>query len=101
MTKIDQTTKFEAEHAARSFARLEADARARCEKAIDAARSDLHEAACALQAGRTPNACGILQTRATDVEMAIGRLAAIREAAPLVNSLWSVFNAAAAAAERD
>ena len=95
MTQINETTRFEAEHAKRQFAALEADARKRCEEAIDAARRDLHEAACALQAGRMPNTCGILQTRATEVEMAIGALAATREAARHFNLLAEAFDAAA------
>ena len=42
-----------------------------------------------------PNTCGILQTRATEVEMAIGALAAMREAARHFNLLAEAFDAAA------
>lgn len=95
MTQIDDATRFEAEHAKREFAALETEARTNLQYRIDQCRSALDEAERRLKAGDMPNTCGILQTRATDIEMAIGRLAALRDAAPHVGSLSRALDARA------
>lgn len=87
MTQITDRNRFEAEHAKRQFAALQTDARDHLRKCIDAARRHLDEAERRLDAGDMPNTCGILQSNATDIEMAIGRLAGLRDAAEHFNSL--------------
>lgn len=95
MAQINDTTKFEAEHAKRRFAELDTEARQHLRTRIAAARRDLDEAERRLDAGDMPNTCGVLQTRATDIEMAIGRLAALRDAAEHFRELAKAFDATA------
>jgi len=96
MTQIDDITKFEAEHAKREFAALEAEARKSLLYRIDRCHEALDEAKHRLLSGEMPNTCGILQTKATDIEMGIGALAALREAARHFKTLASAFDAASA-----
>lgn len=94
MTQINDRTRFEAEHAKRQFAALQAEARDHLRKCIKAARRNLDEAERRLDAGDMPNTCGILQTRATEIEMAIGRMSALRDAAQHFECLTSALDAA-------
>ena len=97
MTQINDDARFETQHAARSFTRLKDDALANLRKCIASARRDLDEAERALNEDRMPNTCGILQTRATNIEMAIGRLAALRDADHMIATFVKVLDAAASA----
>ena len=97
MTQINDSTKFEAEHAKREFAALEAEARKSLLYRIDQCHEALDEAKHRLIRGEMPNTCGILQTKATDIEMGIGSLAALREAARHFKTLATAFDAAIAA----
>jgi len=87
MTQINDTSRFEAEHAKRQFEALHHQTRVSLLRCIDSAIEALDEARRALLEERTPNTCGILQTKATDVEMGIGRLAAMDEAAKCFRAL--------------
>lgn len=87
MTEINDTARFEAEHAKRQFEVLHRMARVNLLRSIDSAIESLDEARRALLEERTPNTCGVLQTKATDVEMGIGRLAAMNEAAKCFHAL--------------
>ncbi|GMV70185.1 MAG: hypothetical protein DYG93_07745 [Leptolyngbya sp. PLA2] len=50
-------------------------------------RRNLDEAERRLDQGEMPNTCGILQSSAFELEMAVARLAAIRDLAPAIESL--------------
>ncbi|MBX3356495.1 MAG: hypothetical protein KF724_12435 [Phycisphaeraceae bacterium] len=93
MSITNDETMFAAQHALRTFEALEEDAHERVAKAIESARRDLDEAQRRLDRDEMPNTCGILQTRATEVEMAIGALAAIRDAARPFKALADAFAA--------
>lgn len=73
--------------AKRSLADLAADAKADVRKRIDDIRRALDDAERRLDAGEMPNACGILQGRAFELEMALSRMVTMRDARPAVEVL--------------
>lgn len=73
--------------AKRSLADLAADAKADVRKRMEDIRRALDDAERRLDAGDMPNACGILQGRAFELEMALARLVAMRDARPAVEIL--------------
>jgi len=88
--ETDTTTdrcNWEVRRAKESLDGLVADARSAIRSKIEWIRRNLDEAERRLDAGEMPNTCGILQSSAMELEMALGRLTTLRDAAPLVGSL--------------
>lgn len=75
------------EFAKRSLADLTTDAKADIRKRMGQIRRALDEAERRLDAGDTPNTCGILQGQAFELEMALARLVAMRDANPAIEIL--------------
>lgn len=75
------------EHAKRSLAGMTDDAKADIRTRIAWIRGKLDEAEHRLDRGEMPNTCGILQGSAFELEMALARLAAMRDAAPAIKIL--------------
>lgn len=83
---------WEIEYAKRTLDGMAEDAKAEVRRRIDWIRRSLDEAERRLDAGEMPNTCGILQSAAPELEMALARYAAMRDAKPAIAIL---LNAAA------
>jgi hypothetical protein len=83
------------EYAKRSLASLADDAKTDIRKRIEWIRRSLDEAEHRLDAGEMPNTCGILQGSAIELEMALARFAAMRDAAPAIAILTDAIDALA------
>lgn len=81
------------EYAKRSLASMTDDAKADIRAKIDWIRGRLDEAEHRLDRGEMPNTCGILQASAMELEMALARLAAMRDAAPAIKILTDALDA--------
>jgi hypothetical protein len=84
------------EYAKRSLASMTDDAKADIRAKIDWIRRSLDEAERRLDAGEMPNPCGILQSSAMELEMALARLTAMRDATPAIKILTDALDASAA-----
>ncbi|KAA0215780.1 MAG: hypothetical protein DYG94_06445 [Leptolyngbya sp. PLA3] len=84
------------EYAKRSIESLAEEAKADLRRRIDWIRRSLDEAEQRLDGGLTPNTCGILQSSAMELEMALARFAAMRDAAPAIKILTDALDAAVA-----
>ena len=84
------------EYAKRSLASMTDDAKADIRAKIDWIRRSLDEAEHRLDRGEMPNTCGILQSSAMELEMALARLTAMRDAAPAIKILTDALDAIAA-----
>ena len=84
---------WKAQLAARSIDAMADEARNEIRRKITAARERLDEAERRLDAGDTPSTCGVLQGAATDLDLAVGRLAALRDAKPAIGILASIAGA--------
>lgn len=96
-TNDDRT--WHIEYAKRSLASMTDDAKADIRAKIDWIRRNLDEAEHRLDRGEMPNTCGILQGSAAGLEMALARLAAMRDATPSIKILTDALDAAAARKE--
>ncbi|MBX3387180.1 MAG: hypothetical protein KF768_11465 [Phycisphaeraceae bacterium] len=81
------------EYAKRSLASMTDDAKADVRAKIDWIRGRLDEAEHRLDRGEMPNTCGILQASAMELEMALARLAAMRDATPAIKILTDALDA--------
>lgn len=84
------------EYAKRSLASMTDDAKADIRAKIDWIRRSLDEAEHRLDRGEMPNTCGILQASAMEIEMALARLTAMRDATPAIKILTDALDAIAA-----
>ena len=96
MTTERNDQRWHIEYAKRSLASLAEEARADLRRRIDSIRQSLDEAEQRLDADEMPNTCGILQSSAMALEMALARFAAMRDAAPAIKILTDAIDAAAA-----
>lgn len=85
-TKTDDID-WKTEYAKRSLASIAEDAKADIRSKMASIRSALDEAERRLDANQMPNTCGILQGRAFELEMALARFAAMRDAKPAIEIL--------------
>ena len=92
MTTKTNNEGWEIEYAKRSLEGMAEDAKAEIRRKIGWIRQNLDEAERRLDAGEMPNTCGILQSAAPELEMALARYAAMRDARPAIAIL---LNAAA------
>ncbi len=81
------------EHAKRSLANMTTEALSDVRAKIDWIRRSLDEAERRLDEGQMPNTCGILQSSAMELEMALARLTAMRDAAPAIRILTAALAA--------
>ena len=88
-------TEWKVEYAKRSLASIADDAKADIRSKMDSIRRALDDAERRLEANEMPNACGILQGRAFELEMALARFAAMRDAKPAIAILTNVIDALA------
>ena len=86
-TQAPSDTAWQVEYAKRSLASLADDAKQALRDRLSAIRDALDEADRSLDEGRIPNECGILQSRAMEVEMALARVVALRDAQPAIEIL--------------
>jgi hypothetical protein len=87
MTKTDDKT-WHIEYAKRSLSDIAEDARRDIRKQIDWIRRRLDEAeACLDDDDRAPSRCGVIQSAAGELEMAVGRLIAMRDAKAAIRIL--------------
>jgi hypothetical protein len=88
-------TEWKVEYAKRSLASIADDAKADIRSKMDSIRRALDDAERRLDANEMPNTCGILQGRAFELEMALARFAAMRDAKPAIAILANVIDALA------
>jgi hypothetical protein len=87
MTKATEK-EMKVEYAKRSLSRIAEDAKKDIRKQIDWIRRRLEEAeACLEDEDRAPSRCGVIQSAACELEMAVGRLIAMRDANAAVRIL--------------
>lgn len=99
MATTDDRT-WHTEYAKRSIASAAEDAEASIRSRIDWIRMQLAEAEHRLDRGEMPNTCGVLQSGAMELEMAVARLAALRDVAPAIKILTDEIDARTAAEAR-
>jgi shikimate kinase len=87
MTTSNDRACWEIERAKESIASLADEARTAIRAKIAWIRRSLDEAERRLDADQMPNTCGILQSSAMELEMALARLTALRDAAPSIRIL--------------
>lgn len=75
------------EYAKRSLAGIAEDAKAEIRAKIDWIRTRLDDAERRLDRDEMPNTCGILQGSAAELEMALAKLATMRDAASAIRLL--------------
>lgn len=84
------------EYATRCLGHIAEDAKRDIRKQIDWIRRRLDEAeACLEDEDRAPSRCGVIQSAACDLEMAVGRLIAMRDAKTAVKTLVDAATATA------
>ena len=87
MTKADDKT-WHIEYAKRSLNEIAEDAKKDVRKQIDWIRRRLDEAeACLDDDDRAPSRCGVIHSAAGELEMAVGRLIAMRDAKAAIRIL--------------
>ena len=94
-TKIDDDRTWHIEHAKRSLRLFDEEAVSQIREQIGWIRQRLDEAERALDAGRAPSACGVIQGAGGALDLAVGRLHAIRDARPAIDILISAAEGAA------
>ena len=88
MTKTSNNAEFtEHGHAARQLREQLRGTRKNLTRRMDSAIESLEQARLCLEDGNMPNTCGILQSKATEIEMGIGRLAALTDAFQHIETL--------------
>lgn len=85
--KTTERRDWEIEKAKESIASLADEAKTAIRAKIAWIRRNLDEAERRLDAGEMPNTCGILQSSAMELEMALARLTAVRDATPWIRIL--------------
>lgn len=83
------------DHAKRSIEMISDDAKATIRRKIAYIRDCLDEAEQRLDRDAMPNTCGILQSSALELEMALARYAAIHDASPAIKILTNIIDSLA------
>jgi hypothetical protein len=96
MTNRTDEHEWQVAYAKRSIESIADDAKADIRAKIEWIRRSLDEAERRLDAGEMPNTCGILQGSAFELEMALARFAAMRDAKPAVDILVNAIDGLAA-----